>query len=224
MYKAVRSAIENNNAAWSGLPAFQSLYSQFLSQLSDLEAKAYEQTQATIGVSALTRQKREEVAELAYSMANSIKAFAVVSNKAELIEQIKFSQSEVRDTNKVRALQLIDLVIEKSTLYLNDLGIYGVSQQQIDDLTALREELEAMLNAPRNAILERKLYTSALEKISRNIDHLLREKLDKLAEVLKLTQPEFYEEYKNARVIIDFRAPRRSSETDPPKERDDGNE
>lgn len=221
MYKAVRTAIENHNAAWNSLSAFTPLYNEFIAQLSLLQTKAYEQALVTVGVSAIKEQKRETVADIAFSMASSITAFAVVNDKPELIAQVKISRWELLKTNKVRCLQLVDQVIEKSIEHLAGLSPYGIEQQNVDDLITLREELEGLLNAPRNAILERKFRTSQIEKIAKGIDHLLRNKLDKLVEVVRTSQPAFYEQFHNARAIIDLKA-HHAPGSETPKELDDG--
>jgi hypothetical protein len=92
---------------------------------------------------------------------------------------------------------------------------YGVDQTTVDELQTHRDELEAQLGAPRNAIVERKTLTGQIRSLRREIDAILNLQLDKLMEFLREEHPGFFASYKNARVTIDQPATHSSSEVDP---------
>lgn len=205
MYKSVKTVIAGKEALWNGLPAFVNSYATFSEKLQTLETHAYNQQLALVGVSAVKNSKREAVADRAYAMSSSLAAFAVLSNNVELIDQMKISKYELQRAPKSRILQHLDLILIKATEFVSQLGDFGVDQTSIDELQVLRDELDIMLSAPRNAIVERKVLTQQIKMLMKDIDALLKFQLDKLMVVLAEEHPEFFAAYKNVRMIVDHR-------------------
>lgn len=205
MYKSVKTVIAGKEALWNGLPAFVNAYAMFSEKLQTLETHAYNQQLALVGVSAVKNSKREAVADRAYAMSSSLAAFAVLNNDVELIDQMKISKWDLKTASKSRVLQHLDLILIKATEFVSQLGDFGVDQTSIDELQVLRDELDTMLSAPRNAIVERKVLTQQIKMLMKDIDALLKFQLDKLMVVLSEEHPEFFAAYKNARMIVDHR-------------------
>lgn len=205
MYKAVRSIIETNQANWSALPAFASAVQTFGARLDALEQAAYHQNLALVGVSAVKNAKRSIVADKAYAMSSSMVAFAVVNNDVELINQMKIAKHELLNSSKDRMLILLDRILTRANDLVNLLGDYGIDQPSIDELQLLRDELDAQMSAPRNAIIDRKGQTARIKSLVRELDAIIKFQLDKLMIILKEDHPDFFIGYTNARVIVDHR-------------------
>lgn len=80
------------------------------------------------------------------------------------------------------------------------------------------------MNAPRNAIIDRKGQTIGIKTLITEIDGIIKLQLDKLLFILKEDHPQFFIDYTNARMIVDHgsRHPNGGMEDVPP-EPDDGN-
>ena len=206
MYKAVQTVIASNNAAWSGFVAFENVFTKFNEKVNLLQEHAYNQSLALVGVSASKEAKRELVAKKAHAMSSSLSAYAVLVNNVELFNQMKISRWDILRGGRSRVLQLLDLIISKAEAHVNELSDFGVEQQTISELQTLRDELEVMLAAPRNAIIERKTLTHQIKVLTREIDMILKHQLDKLMIVLQEDHPDFFTVYRNARVIVDLKA------------------
>ena len=221
MYKAVRSIIEKNQANWSELPAFASAVQTFGERLNALEQAAYHQNLALVGVSAVKNAKRAIVADKAYAMSSSMVAFAVVSNDVELINQMKIAKHELDNCSKDKMLILVDRIITRASDLVNLLGDYGIDQTTADELQLLRDELDAQMSAPRNAIIDRKGQTGRIKSLVRELDAIIKFQLDKLMVILKEDHAQFFIDYTNARMVVDYRSKPSSGNLLPP-ERDDG--
>lgn len=218
MYKAVKTVIAENNAAWTGLQAFADAFGTFSEKVELLEQHSYNQSLALVGVSAVKDVKKEMAADRAHAISSSLGAYAVLNSDVELINQMKISHYDLRNAPRSRVIQLLDLIIVKATEHVNDLGAFGVDQAGIDELQLLRDELDALLSAPRNAIISRKVLTQQIRLLERDIDALLKLQMDKLMVVLKQEHPDFFAAYRNARIIIDRPATLGSGEQEPPDE------
>ena len=223
MYKSIKTVIATNQPAWSTLPAFGTAVQTFNTRLAALEQSAYQQNLALVGVSAVKNAKRALVIERTYAISSGLVAYAVVNNDVELINQMKISRHELEKAGKTKLLLLVDRVLNRASGFVGQLDDYGIDQATVDELQTLRDELDAQLSAPRNAIIERKSQTIRIKTLVKEIDAIIKLQLDKLMEILKEDHPDFFTAYKNARVIVDHR--NRSSNNDsslPPLEGDQG--
>ncbi len=205
MYKAVRTVLENHEAIWNNVPAFSQSHSAFIQKLNAIEQKSFEQSLATIGISAAKDEKRRIVGEKTFAISSGMVAFAVMTNDATLLKQMDIGRKAIFQASKVNLLQMIDRVIAKASEFGNELTDFGVDQQSVAELQTLRDELETQLNAPRNAVIDRKGFTQQISALRRDLDRILRLQLDKLMFVLREEHPDFFAAYTNARVIVDHK-------------------
>ena len=204
MYKAVKDYLEANGGSWSGMPAFENAYTQFIEKLSQLERYAFKQSTAVMGITDTVHQKRAEVASRTSEIAGAILAYAADEGNLELERFADVSMSKVKHTPILTGIQNVERIITAAEEYLAELEDYGVDQEKIDILKALRDELVVLTITPRKAILSRKSATQSIERVVREIDGILRRKMDKLALSLRSTAPQFYVDYQNARFVVDY--------------------
>lgn len=205
MYKAVKDVLASNDAIWNGINAFSQSHGTFIQKLDALEQNAYEQSLALIGISAAKDELRQKVVEMTYAISSGIVAYAVMNNDTALLKQINFGRKEIVNASKTNLILLVDRVIAKGSEFENQLSDFGVDQQRIAELQTARDELQEVLNAPRNAIVERKGYTLQIRQLVKQLDLILKMQLDKLMFVLREEHPDFFRAYKDARIIVDHR-------------------
>lgn len=209
MYKAVKDVLAQHDTVWTGIPAFVSVHDAFINKLSDLEQGVYNQSLSVIGVNAAKNAKRDLVIDKAFAISSGIVAYAVLNNDAALIDQIKIAKSDMKNASKAKLMIMIDRIIAKATEFGDAITEFGVSEVSVTELQTLRNELELILNSPRNAIIARKGYTRMIKTLREELSTMLNLQLDKLMEVLKEEHPDFFSAYKDARVIVDLRSGKR---------------
>jgi hypothetical protein len=217
MYRSLRTVLTSHEAEWSALPAFASAVQTFGARLDALEQSMYQQNIALVGVSAVRDAKKSIVADKAYAMSSAMVAYGVVNNDVELINHVKIARHRIMHAPRDLVLVLVDRILIRGASLIGQLDIYGVDQAAIDQLQLLRDELSTQMNAPRNAILDRKGQTERIRNLVKEIDAILKFRLDKLIIILKEEHPELFAAYTNARVIVDHR-----NRTAGSGERDDG--
>lgn len=223
MYKSLKTILASHQANWSSFPAFASAVNTFESRLAALEEAQYHQNLALVGISAVKHAKQEIVADKAYAISSAMVAYAVVNNNVELLNHMKIAKHMIRHASRDHVLVLLDRIITRATEFVGVLGDYGIAQSDIDELVALRNELDAQMNAPRNAIIDRKGQTSRIKSIVHELDAIVRFQLDKLIVILKDEHPDFFLDYSNARIIVDHRnRSTGSTEPEPEPPVDDG--
>jgi hypothetical protein len=217
MYKSVKTILMANQAEWSPLQAFTTSVQSFTTLLASLEQSGYQQNLALVGVSAVKNAKRAIVVDKAYALSSALAAYAVVNNDVELVNQMKIAKYDLEVASKSLVLVLVDRILSRASDFVGQLDSFGVTQASIDELVILRNELDGQLGAARNAIIDRKGQTLRIKSLIKEIDIILKLQLDKLMIVLKEDHLDFFIDYKNARMIIDYG--NRSAQN---PERDDG--
>lgn len=163
MYKAVEAICMAQQADWNGLPAFVTAFNQFTAKLQELDQAAYNQNIATVGVSAVRDQLLETTIDQAHLVGNALRAFAAASNNLLLAEQLDFSRSDFRRGGYQLTLQFIDRVLINVNSHLPALTDYGILQEHVDTLAALRQQLGSTIGSPREAIVDRRQETMEID-------------------------------------------------------------
>jgi len=82
------------------------------------------------------------------------------------------------------------------------LADYGVLPADLAELNVLIDAFVNLIPAPRIAITARKGATTGLATFIKDADSVLKERLDKLMQLFKVSALEFYTHYFNARIIV----------------------
>lgn len=204
MYRTVESTVDAYSGSWSGLPAFANPYNVFKEKLIQLQNYGKEQSSALIGVSVAKEAQRVKTADKTVKLASALSAYAASIDNEILREQVNVSSTEVLHASRASALQVVERILELATTHLANLGDFGISQSDVEDLEAAHDELNLLFYAPRKAIVDRKYLTDAMDELVNDLDDLLKNTIDKLMVVIKDSDEVFYHKYISARTIVHF--------------------
>lgn len=203
MYLAVQKVCHAFSAVWSVLAAFASAFAGFETGISKINSSLETQGKNINGVSEDKKNLKTKLAGKALEIAGAIFAFASDAGKMELKSSVKFSKTSLEhkpDSVTLNSCRLIsDQAVSIQALLVN----YGVSVTDISDFQAMITDFELSIASPRVAITTRKSATSDISNIFRNTDSVMKNKMDKLMEKFKLSNPDFYKQYHDARIIVD---------------------
>lgn len=205
MYQAVKTICTQHQADWSSMPAFAQAFTQFSAKLNELDLTGYRQGIATLGVAANKDHLLQTTFALAETVSNGLRAYAAAQNDILLMGQLHFSKWDFKRNGTQSGLYLIDRVLDLAIPMSGLLGDCGITQQQIMDLQSMRLQLDDAVAMPRAAVIDRMQQTAAITAIQSDLDALLKNQLDPLAQVLQATQPGFYTNYCDARIILDYK-------------------
>ena len=125
--------------------------------------------------------------------------------------------SDLKRLSIVRLDAHLNNIIEDINEHGEALLDFGITSEFLNETIELINVGSYNARRPRMAIIERKMLTQSLTTISHDLDNLLRFKLDKLMNLFRKSNADFYSRYHNARMIIDLRGPTRdrASDVDP---------
>lgn len=146
-----------------------------------------------------------EAADLAFEVAESVRAAANEAGDVETADKVSFSRADLERGSDKAIINRLESIHETASEVADDLDLeeeYGVDAAK---LTALAKKIEAFAKAtpkPRARINAGSAATKALKKNLKQISALLRERVDRLMTRFKTSHPDFYAEYKAARRIV----------------------
>lgn len=204
MYKTVRNTVDANGTIWDGIPAIVSTVDHLRQMIQELESLDQEQRLAMLGVRKAKDELRAARIDVLVRLSGALYVLGKNSGNAILREQMKISTSYLMICPRQEFLSLVDRIVTAAIDHSSELQVYGIQTAEIDQLPAIREELEIGILSTRAATVKRKIFTQQVDNLSRTIDDVLKNELDPLVKMLKGAHPVFVSSYFSSRLIINY--------------------
>jgi hypothetical protein len=203
MYKTTRQALQNNTSVWEKVPAIVTTFKEFETSIEEIENLLKKQSIDLTGITQTKEERLSILADAAMAIAGPLHAFASQMSNSSLMQKVNIFRSDILDARDSTVIELVQIIADTAKENLTSLADFGINQASITDLQEKVDDFNAITSAPRISVTERKVITIELEKGLEETADLLNERLDKLIEQFKTTEPTFYDQYQNARIIVD---------------------
>jgi len=178
----------------------------FTSKLDEIDAVYQIQSGNITGITQLKQQAEKEMIDATVKLAAAMYVYAQIENKPDLQEICKVSPSMLGVMPAEQLKITCTNVYTQGAQLGDELVNFGQSPEDVAQLKTEIDEFAEVIGAPRNAIVTRSQARQELDVLVKEGNDLLRNKADKLIELLKDTEPKVYNTYKAARIIVDLRA------------------
>lgn len=202
MYYVVKNTCEKYQTTWTTNAVFAATYNLWVAKIPLIETNRDAQTLETTGITTDKTAKRAAMTEKTLFMENRLQSYANVVNNPELLESIKYSASDLKKARDTDVIGICNTVLAKANANAAAIVTYGVTAAMITELQAAITAYSATLAKPKAAKSQTKTATENLTKLFKEADELLTKRLDLDIELFKTSKPEFYSQYKTARIII----------------------
>lgn len=216
MYQTVLDLCRNNAGLWNGVPAFVLSVEKLDVELQLLRDNITQQGNRLLGVKDQKTTTLQPMYVSVFVLKKALYMHGSSTSNLTLQARHKQSLSTLVRLSTTKLVAACDELRTDINSYGAQLADFGISDTTISQTLGLIQAGIAALMNPRNAIIERKGLTFNLDASVRNIDKLLKERLDLLMLSFNTLQPSFYQSYKNARIIIDLHG---KYKTTPPLEK-----
>jgi hypothetical protein len=185
----------------AAMPDFANIFNRFNNDVQLLRTKSESQTSSRIGYRILKTSGKQDLTVYAIYMADCITAYALSVNDLVLLEQMKFTKSDLLKQRDTKTADDAQFILTKAIEFLTNLTPFGILQSQVDDLNDLIIAFNTNIPLPRVNINKRKLLTKEIEDLIVSCDAFLI-RMDKLVNILQLNDETFYTEYYFSRKIV----------------------
>jgi hypothetical protein len=147
---------------------------------------------------------RVELTGIILKFSNGLKALATLQKDADLLKKSTFKLS---DLNKLADPVLYDvgfLLFYLASSFREQLLHFFITDDDFTLMEAKLLSLKAAIPQKRLATTVSKVSTKKLNEVFQTNDHLLKEVIDIFVAPFQYAYPDFYNEYKNARMIVGY--------------------
>ena len=202
MYYVVKNTCEKYQTTWTANAVFAATYNLWAAKIPLIEQNRDAQLLETTGITTDKTTKRNSMTDKALFMINRMQSYANVVTNPELLENIKYSASDLKKKRDSDVIGICNIVTAKANANVTALATYGVTAAMITELQAAITAYMAVLAKPKVAKSQTKTATENLTKLFKEADDILNQRLDLDIELFKATKPEFHSQYKTARMIV----------------------
>ena len=183
------------------VPIISTIKQTFDSQLDGLLQTIQAANTDISGYTLLKKDARENLSNNCLIISRALMLLATFNKMPDLLEKVNYVPSafiKMRDTELYTTAQMI---IELVAPHQNNLGMYGVTSSQVNDLQTTAIDFLAVIQLPKDKIGERASYNARIETEIRAIDETLKTQLDVAMTIVGLSETTLKLQYDSSRAI-----------------------
>ena len=202
MFYALLQVLAKHVAVWTGLVPFKNAHDEFKGNVASIEDATQTQETSLKGVALDKRFKKEAMVKSTLAIAQGVFAYAVDQGDLVLQAKVDYSRSDLMQTRDAIIAQTCQNIHDLANPILAALGAYGLIAA---DLTAQQSTIDAYtatVGSPRAALTVRKGATAEINALTKDSMKILNNRMDKLMPEFEGSNPDFFQEYFDARMIV----------------------
>jgi len=203
MYLAVEKVIDKYQAVWSGNQGFSDAVTSYKGKLKDIKLLTEVQEKKNTGIRKDKVIAWDTMRDEALVIGGAVYAYATSINNQTLKDAVNYTATDLSKVRDTLAAERCRVILDEANDVAANLINFGISAQQLLDYEQLIIAFETLLVAPRMAIVTKKGATKALKTVMSDTDGILKDQMDRIMPQFKLSAPDFYVDYFNARIIIE---------------------
>ena len=188
---------------WSGTPGFVRLQADLTAQIKTITDLSITQGRRKTGVADDKDAARQAMCKAANIVAGAVASYAHSVGNHELLTRVDTTPSILLGGRGKDSRDKCTDILDAATANLAALADYAVTQPDLDNLQQLIADFDELATAPQLAIGSAKSAGQAMDAAFDKIDGILNNGIDNLTLKYEDTNPDFFRDYTNARIIID---------------------
>ncbi len=173
-------------------------------------------TQQEKDITGITEDKHQilnELIDYVTDVSGALKSYALENKNNALYESINFTESAVERLPHSEISSIAGFIAEEADkLTPEELTAEGISAEDLAEFKRLCEEFKTLLQAPRQAVIDRSNYTEELAELFIEAADIKKNVLDNLIMQFKRKDPEFYRKYTAASNVMYRKTQSKNSE------------
>jgi hypothetical protein len=202
MYLSFKDFQTQYTAITTPLPNYVANSTAFVNTITQIQAIAEQQKMSKKGVTDVKNQYKETLIVTTADYARKLGVYAKFTNNATLAQEVKFSESKLRQVADTAVKDYAQIVYDRAQTNVAALATYGITAATQTALLNAINAYNASIGKPGASRTESGKITKQLENLFKAADTALAN-MDAAVEIVRLTQVDFYNSYKNARKVVE---------------------
>jgi hypothetical protein len=200
MKLATSNFLNQNPTITALLPGFDGFFTDYKNDLDKMRTLREKLEVSTSGITSNNKKIKNDVIEMAIDISHKMEAWAVINKNEILTKEVHLTSTALTKLNAAQLRDKAMMLHNKANAMLNDLTPYGINAELLARFNTLIDDLNTSIPGSRlgkNGKLQNK---SQMNQLSKNTDDFL-DKVDLLVEIVRVSQPTFYQAYKHIRQV-----------------------
>jgi len=200
MYIGEITFLNQYSAITATLPNFSAYFTTFTGNVTLIQTARLAQEADKKGVTVNKNMLKADLIAKAIDISHRVAAYATVVNNQKLFSEVNYTETDLKHCADTILHDRCKLIWDRGNTNVSSLATYGVTAALLTALQTAITAFDAAMPQPVNERSSKKQITEQLAVLFASTDSVLG-KIDILVEMVKSTQPAFYETYFNNRKI-----------------------
>jgi hypothetical protein len=200
MYYAVSAVCETNAELWQENEAFTSSYKKFQSKIPLIQKYGDILKMEAIASESFKCFDRIELEEMGFYFSMKLLEYARETNNEMLVSEILANRNALMKASDNELIAICNILVMEASKYVQNLNSFGINPENITEFQNFVNYFSKNYNRLRHVISKNKTAEELLKKTFKEIEEIIKEKLDPEIEYFKNSYPGFYEAFRAARV------------------------
>lgn len=203
MYDAVVNCCNSNSTIVATVPAFQTSLNELATKATAIRTAIQDSTKIITGVALGKTEQQKDLARQAANISAAVYAFASASGDTGLKQEMKYRPSTLLRMKDGMLGPVCQNIHDVASANLADLADYNITAPLLTGFSSAIAAYIAAVPSTRNAVAYRATALAALDALFAGADEIVKNQMDKTAQQFILTHPDFYNNYRTNRIILD---------------------
>lgn len=200
----VKTFLQKNSTITPLIPAFANVITEFDIKINEIVELDALRESIKAGKTANKLKEEQELVDSLFTLMSALKVYATITGNNEILAETDYSEYELRD--RMRDMELLEKgygIYNLAKELITPLADYGVTEGEIEIVKTNADEFTEAIGNTGTSNAVSKTKTASLKTLFSEADAILYNKIDSLVDILKTKQLNFWNEYQNARIIVD---------------------
>ena len=206
MFNAVDSVMNNHQAAVNGFSPLAQAMDGFRRSMTEILRRNHEYLFAAEGAIAAKNKSLHDLIEQAFRIKNAVYALGRKTGDDRLKAAGKLPPSEIKHMREADIEQYCRKIAAIAGEFSSSLAPFGIAVNDIDSYLKTLDTYRRLVNAKEVKAAASKAARKSLFEDFKKTSEILTQDLDTLMELVKINNPDFYDQYKAARSVRNVHA------------------
>ena len=221
MFETVDAVLDKNSSLFASLPELVSAHRRLKEGKTLILQYRQVQEAETTGLTTTKENVKTDFINSILKFSAALRAYATSTKNEDLKAKSHYVSSELKKVADPILFDIGTLLFGLANPIKTELTKYSVGEDEIAEMEALLPTFKLAMPQQRVATTESKVSTGNIDKVFKSTMKLLKEVIDELMLPFQFSQPDFYNTYKNARIIVNYSG-RGKSKPDKPEDAAEG--
>ncbi len=204
MFAAVDNVLKGHLTSAQTIPALAGVIDDFDGLVDQIREKDRERAGKTSGKVAVKEDAEDAMVMATIVVAGALTAYAQSKGNAQLKKSAHIAETAFRHARAEEQINTAKMIYDLAKGNEQELVPFGVSASTLADLKARIAAYDSAVRAVASGMAERTGAATAVNDLFERADEMLKGQIDTLMQFFRISEPEFYNDYRAARVIKDL--------------------